>query len=99
MKILCVGIDSLTLRTRIAVLEQFQFEAFGCSLEEVCQVLASGRFDVVLLPADIRQNQLSEICEKANGSAVVVLEAFTFPNDLINLIHRAKALTVSHEAP
>lgn len=95
MKVLYVGLESPAFRTRMAVLQR-HFEAFGCAPEEISGVLTSKTFDLILLSADLQQNQRSEIFGKTNGSAVVSLEHLTYPTELIALIHRAKAERVAN---
>ncbi|HTZ57510.1 MAG TPA: hypothetical protein VMB49_05405 [Acidobacteriaceae bacterium] len=89
LKVLCVG-SGAALKTRVAVLEQHQLQASGCAPEQLGETLESEFFDVVLLPSDIQRRLLMEIREKSTASAIVCLEDFTYPAELVELIRLAK---------
>ncbi|MGC2400916.1 MAG: hypothetical protein WA510_14080 [Acidobacteriaceae bacterium] len=89
VKVLCVGSGS-DLKKRITALHERHLNAVGCSPEQLLELLASTRFDVVLLPPYIQRNDLAVIRENSSASAIVCLEDFAYPPGLVEMITLAE---------
>jgi hypothetical protein len=89
VRILCVGSGS-TLDKRIAALHQHNMHAVGCAAEQLGELLASTSFDVVLLPPEVQRQHLAVIRDKSDASAIICLEDFPYPPELIEMIMLAK---------
>lgn len=84
-KILCVEPDLAVLESRCAVLKYSGYDAASASPRVAEIVLSSRKFDLVVL-SSLSDFDLNRIVNLADGADVLVLDAFTYPSELLSLV-------------
>ena len=84
-KILCVELDAGLLRSRCEVLKYSGYEASSASPRVAEIMLSSRKFDLIVLSSlsDFDRNRIVNL---ADGADILVLDAFTYPSELLALI-------------
>jgi DNA-binding response OmpR family regulator len=84
-EILCVERDMGLLESRCAVLKHSGYDAASASPEIAEIVLRSRKFDLIVL-SKLSDSDLHRIINCADGAAVLVLNGFTSPSELLSLV-------------
>jgi hypothetical protein len=84
-KILCVEIDVRLLKSRRDVLKSSGYDASSASPRIAEIMLSSQKFDLIVLPA-LSDFDLNRIVNLADGADLLVLNAFTYPSELLSLV-------------
>ena len=84
-KILCVELDAGLLESRCDVLKYAGYDAASASPKVAEIMLRCQKFDLIVLSAlsDFDQNRIVAL---ADGAEVLVLDAFTYPSELLSLV-------------
>jgi hypothetical protein len=76
-RLLCAGIDPDLLRTRCAVLEHFGYHARPATLADVGALLATHKFDLVIVSAWLEEWDRCRILAAAGKTPTLVLTELT----------------------
>jgi hypothetical protein len=85
VRILCVGPDFAVLESRCAVLKSSGHDAASSSPRLAEIMLRSQKFDLIVIStlSDFDPNRIVNL---ADGADVLVLDAFTYPSELLSLV-------------
>jgi DNA-binding response OmpR family regulator len=84
-KILCVELDACLLKSRCDVLKYSGYDAASASPRVAEIMLSSQKFDLIVLSA-LSDFDLNRIVNLADGADLLVLDAFTYPSELLSLV-------------
>jgi hypothetical protein len=84
-RILCFENDVAVLETRCAVLQYSGYDASSASPKLAEIALSSRKFDLIVL-SQLSDFDLNRIINLADGADVLVLDEFTYPQELLFLV-------------
>jgi len=82
-QILCVGNDPDLLELRCAILTQAGYACQTAWLEEAETSLNSGKFDLVIVSARVKEHEKRRVTSLAQDTPLLFLKGVTFPRDLL----------------
>ena len=80
-KILCVDFHTVVRESRCAVLKHSGYDAASASPEGAETVLREQKFDLII----VSKIYLHQIVDLSHGAAILVLDEFTMPAELLSL--------------
>jgi DNA-binding response OmpR family regulator len=84
-KILCIEYNVAVVESRCAVLKTSGYDVASTSPQLAEIVLRSQKFDLIVL-SWVRDYDLQQIINLADGAGVLVLEELTMPSQLLSLV-------------
>jgi hypothetical protein len=84
-KILCVELDLAVRESQCAVLKSLGYDTVSASPQHAEIMLRSKKFDLIVL-SQLSDSDLHRTINFADGAAVLVLEEFTPPDELLLLV-------------